>query len=263
LNPPPWNPEISWDHVSSAWLQTVAIKHVVTAYILLTAAYVALSLGAVRRFFGLPLRPAQRDTTAICAGAALFGLLLWMLDALVHYVAFPHEGQTFWGIAVHGASSHEVFMRFVYIAVAVLAGVVLARLNRRRAELQEILDHRNRILAAIRNVNQLIVREKNPIRLLDEACRLLVENQGYYNVWIVLMEDGRPREPFFHTGFNGGFEPMDERLRAGEIPICAQAALSSDDVQVRDDPPAQCARPKQRSEKNLTRSSNPMAISAR
>ena len=241
LNPPPWNPAISWDQMSSAWLQTVAIKHVVTAYILLTAAYVALSLGPVRRFFGLPPRPAQRDTTAIYAGAALFGLLLWTLDALVDYLFFPREGQTFWGIAVHGASGQEVFMRSVYIAAAMLAGVLLTRLNRRRAALQELLDHRNRVLAAIRNVNQLIVREKNPLRLLDEACRLLVGYQGYYNAWIILMADGLPREPFSHAGFNGDFAPMAERLRAGEIPNCAQAALSSDGVQVKDDLSAQCS----------------------
>jgi len=240
LNPPPWNPAVSWDHVSSAWLLTVAIKHTVTAYVLLMAAYVALSLGPVRRFFKQLPRPAQRDTTAIYAGAALFGLLLWLLDAFVQYAVFPFEGQTFWGIAVHGASAHEVFMRSVYIAVAMLAGILLARLNRRRVELQENLDHRNRVLAAIRNVNQLIVREKDPHRLLDEACRLLVENQGYYNVWIILTADGRPVKPFFHVGFNGSFAPMTEQLCAGELPVCAKAALSSGEVYVEDDPSVQC-----------------------
>jgi len=242
LNPPPWNPTVSWDHVSSTWLQTVAVKHVVEAYVLLMAAYVALSLGPVRRFFGLPPRSAQRDTSVIYASAALFGLLLWTMDALLHYLAFPREGQTFWGIAVHGASAHDVFMRSVYVMISMLAGAVLARQNQRRVGLQELLDHRNRILAAIRNVNQLIVREKNPDRLLDKVCRLLVETQGYYNAWIVLTTDGCPREPFFHAGFDGGFAPMTERLHAsGDLPACAKAALSSDGVQVKIDPPAQCA----------------------
>ena len=241
LNPPPWNPAIAWDHVSSTWLQTVAAKHVVTAYILLMAAYVTLSLGPVRRFFGLPPRSAQRDTTAIYTGAALFGLLLWVLEALVDYFVFPREGQTFWSIAVHGAGAHEVFMRSVYVSTAMFVGIVLARMNRSRTGLQEILDHRNRILAAIRNVNQLIVREKDPDRLLDEACCLLVETRGYHNALITLTADGRPREPFFHTGFNGGFAPMAERLLAGDLPLCAQAALFAGGIQVKEDPPAQCA----------------------
>jgi len=241
LNPPPWNSAISWDHVSSVWLQTVAVKHFVEAYVLLLAAYVALSLGPVRRFFGLPPRSAQRDTSVIYAGAALFGMLLWLLDVLVHYFGFPNEGQSFWGFAVHGASAHEVFMRFVYVAAAMLVGAVLARLNRHRVGLQELLDHRNRILAAIRNINQLIVREKDPHRLLDEVCRLLVETHGYYNAWIILTAGGRPKEPFFHAGFNGSFAPMAERLLAGDLPFCAQAALSSDSVQVNDKPHTKCS----------------------
>ncbi len=241
LNPPPWDPAVAWNYVSVPWLQTVVIKHIVTAYILVTAAYVALNLGPVRRFFGLPSRPAQRDTMVIYAGAALFGLLLWVLDALVQCFVFPCEGQTFWAVAVHGASAHEVFMRSVYVAAAMLAGLVLARLNRRRVELQELLDHRNRVLAAIRNINQLVVREKDPIRLLDEACRLLVETRGYYNVWIVPTENDCPREPFFHAGFDSDLAPMTERLRAGYLPPCAKTALHFDGVQVKDNPSVQCA----------------------
>ena len=240
FNPPPWNPAIAWDHVSSAWLQTVAVKHLVEAYVLLMAAYVALSLGPIRRFFGLPPRFAQGEILAIYAGAALFGLLLWVLDALVEYFVFPSEGQTFWGIVVQEADAHEVFMRFVYVTVSMLAGIVLARLHRRHEGLRELLNHRNRALSGIRTVNQHIVREKDPICLLDEACRLLVETQGHFNVWIVLTTDGHPVEPFFHAGFNGGFAPMAERLRSGDLPLCAQAALSSGGVQVKSDPLSQC-----------------------
>lgn len=181
LNPPPWNPAISWDNVNTAWLQTVVVKHVIEAYVMLMAAYVALSLTPVRRFFGLPLRSAQRDTMFIYVSAILFGLLLWALDAIAHYFLFSRAGDNFWSIAVHGASIHELYMRSVYITIAILAGIILARLNGRRVELQETLDHQNRILAAIRNVNQLIVREKDPHHLLDEACRLLVETRGYFN----------------------------------------------------------------------------------
>jgi len=92
---------------------------------------------------------AQRDTSVIYAGAALFGFLLWALDALVDYFVLPREGQTFWGIAVHGASAHEVFMRSVYVAVAMLAGIVLVRLNRRRAGLSLRLEHAERVFGWI------------------------------------------------------------------------------------------------------------------
>lgn len=54
LNPPPWNPAVTRDHVPLPWIHAVALKHTVTAYVLLLAAYVVLSLGPARRVFGLP-----------------------------------------------------------------------------------------------------------------------------------------------------------------------------------------------------------------
>ncbi len=121
-----------------------------------------------------------------------------------------------------------------------LWGGVLVHFNHRRVKLQKLLDHRNRILTAIRKINQLIAREKVPNRLLDEACCLLVKTRDIYNAWIVLTTDGRPKKPFFHTGFDGGFVPMYDRLLTGDPPACAKAALTSGIVQVKNNPSIQC-----------------------
>ena len=75
----------------------------------------------------------------------------------------------------------------------------------------------NRVLSAIRNINQLITHEKDRVRLLEEATRLLVETRGFHNAWLVLTEDGRPVEPFFNAGFNGSFAPMAAQLRSGVL----------------------------------------------
>ena len=240
LNPPPWDPLLVQDHVSITWLQTVCIKHTVTAYVFLMVAYVILSLGPVRRFFGLPSRPAQTDTMAIYITAMLFGLILWVLDVLMNYFFFPNEGQTFWSLAVHVASPKEFLFRSFYVTGALFMGTVMDHFNRSRVKLQERLDHQNRVLAAIRNVNQLIVGEKDPDRLLNKACCLLVETRGFYNAWIALTVDGQPNKPFYHAGFNGGFTPMAERLLAGDIPACAKALQASGNVQVKENPAHHC-----------------------
>lgn len=240
LNPPPWDPLLVQDHVSPAWLRTVGIKHTVTAYVFLMVAYVILSLGPVRRFFGLSSRRAQADTLAIYITAMLFGLVLWILDVLVNYFFLPSEGQTFWGLAVHGASPKELFFRSFYVTAALFVGIVMDRFNCSRVKLQERLDHQNRVLAAIRKVNQLIVGEKDPDRLLHEACCLLVETRGFYNAWIALTVDGRPKKPFYHAGFNGGFTPMAERLLAGDIPACAKALHTSGSIQVKENSSDHC-----------------------
>ena len=240
LNPSTWDPLLVKEHVSLVWLQTVGIKHTVTAYIPLMVAYVVLSLGPVRRFFGLPPRSAQADTIAIYITAMLFGLFLWMLDALMNYFFFPSEGQTFWGLAVHGASPKEMLFRSFYVIAALLMGIVMDRFNRSRVQLQERLNHQNRVLTAVRNVNQLIVEEKDPHRLLNQACSLLVETRGFYNAWIVLTKDDRPQKPFYHAGFNGGFATMAERLLAGDIPACAKGVHTSGTIQVKENPSDQC-----------------------
>ncbi len=53
FNPPPWNSAITWDHVSLSWVNVVAVKHLVTAYILLFLVHVLLRISVVRRFFKL------------------------------------------------------------------------------------------------------------------------------------------------------------------------------------------------------------------
>ncbi len=102
------------------------------------------------------------------------------------------------------------------------------------------IDHINRILSAIRNVNRLIVKEKSQGKLLNEVCELLVETRGFYHAWIILTRKNVPVEPYYHKGFNGKFTPMTEFLREGSVPECGMKALSTDEVQIVKDPGDDC-----------------------
>ncbi len=63
--------------------------------------------------------------------------------------------------------------------------------ERRRAEAR--LYHLNEVLRAVRNVNQLITRERDPQQLMSDACAILVHTRGYRMAWIGLIEAGHPR----------------------------------------------------------------------
>ncbi len=102
-------------------------------------------------------------------------------------------------------------------------------------------EHLIQVLRASHKVNQLILAEKKPGRLLGEICQLLTETRGYHNAWIALEKNSRPVEPFFHSGFGDKFKPMAERLRANQLPHCAKATLESNNILVITDPPTQCA----------------------
>ena len=55
------------------------------------------------------------------------------------------------------------------------------------------LERLNDLLRAVQHINQLIVREKQRGRLIEEACQDLVEAQGFQGAWIVLLGDGGER----------------------------------------------------------------------
>ncbi|HNK62491.1 MAG TPA: PAS domain S-box protein [Anaerolineales bacterium] len=46
------------------------------------------------------------------------------------------------------------------------------------------IQHLNQVLRAVRDVNQLITRERDPQRLLDQACTILMQTRGYQFVWV-------------------------------------------------------------------------------
>jgi two-component system, cell cycle sensor histidine kinase and response regulator CckA len=94
--------------------------------------------------------------------------------------------------------------------------------ERKQAEAR--IEHLNRVLRAIREVNQLIVRERDPLRLIQETCGLLVERRGYGCALIILTDEaGRPLT-YAQAGLGESFEPMAERLRQGAFPACCDGA---------------------------------------
>ncbi len=103
------------------------------------------------------------------------------------------------------------------------------------------LDHINRILLAIRNVNQLITEEKDHARLLDKACQMLVETRGFYNAWIALLDETKTvATTTVSAGFDGGFDAMARRLKDGQFPTCMREALAGNTVVVTADPQTDC-----------------------
>ncbi|MDY7028920.1 MAG: PAS domain S-box protein, partial [Spirochaetota bacterium] len=103
------------------------------------------------------------------------------------------------------------------------------------------LEHVNRVLLSVRNINQIITKDPDKIELLDKTCQLLVETSGYHNAWIVLLDDGKPAEPFFHKGFGKDcFAGMAKQLKEGWLPPCAAKALKTRDIVITANPEKQC-----------------------
>jgi PAS domain S-box-containing protein len=76
--------------------------------------------------------------------------------------------------------------------------------GRKRAE--EHILHLQNVLKAIRNINQLLVYEKDRNRLLQRACEILNQTQNYRLVWIGMVTDGTKEVfPVAQAGFENGY----------------------------------------------------------
>jgi PAS domain S-box-containing protein len=99
----------------------------------------------------------------------------------------------------------------------------------RRAAEDRLVDL-NAVLRAIRNVNQLIVQEKDRDRLLSRACELLVGTRGFSQASVIFTDKtGRPVR---------SYGPSDKQIADGltqmvaddAMPPCAQLASAADGV---------------------------------
>ena len=106
---------------------------------------------------------------------------------------------------------------------------------------EEKIEHLNLVLRAIRNVNQLITREKDRDRLLKGACDNLIETRGYYSAWIALLDEAGGLVTAAEAGWDEDFVPLVEQLKRGELAACGQRALRQSEVVVIKDPASVCA----------------------
>ncbi len=110
--------------------------------------------------------------------------------------------------------------------------------ERKRAE--ERIQHLNTLLRAIRNVSQLIAREKDRERLIQGACECLIEARGYHSICIILLDESRKLSVTAEAGLGEDFKLLLDRARHGDLNYCTERALSQTGSLVIDDPVSTC-----------------------
>jgi PAS domain S-box-containing protein len=147
------------------------------------------------------------------------------------WMAKHRSGRLFWG---------EVSMKSAVVGGQERLLVVVRDITERK-HLEERMAHLNLVLRAIRNVNQLITKEKDRGKLLQGACNSLIETRGYHNAWIALLDEAGKLVTTAEAGLGEAFELMAKRREQGELTVCTKKALTQSGVVVIDDPAATCA----------------------
>ena len=107
---------------------------------------------------------------------------------------------------------------------------IRSELSRKRAEAR--VTRLNAVLRGIRDVNQLIGRERDPRILIPQICELLVEARGFDTCCIVLWDGARVRLAA-DAGVEAKLRGLRQMLSRDELPSCMRAALAEPQVILR------------------------------
>jgi len=137
-------------------------------------------------------------------------------------------------------SDRDGLVLFREVATDIALALHDIELEEARQQARERIEHLNLTLRAIRNINQLIAREKDRHRLLKGVCRNLIATRGYYNTWVALLDESQKLIAYAESGLGENFLPMLEQLKKGKLPICGQRAIRQSAVAVTEDPASTC-----------------------
>jgi signal transduction histidine kinase len=100
--------------------------------------------------------------------------------------------------------------------------------------------HLNAVLQSIRDVNRLIIKATVPEALIEGVCESLVRNRGFFNAWIVLLDDRRQVAAGAAAGTGADLDTLRERIRGGDPPLCCDRIFESEGFLAVADPPVHC-----------------------
>ena len=110
------------------------------------------------------------------------------------------------------------------------------------------IEHLNHVLRAIRDINQLIVREKAPELLLEKAVNVLVEHRSYSSAIIVAVDEEGNARNWGCAGIQPGEKELDELFARGHLPDCFRQVSEDYLIVDRDTVCAGCALKEHRTE---------------
>jgi signal transduction histidine kinase len=94
------------------------------------------------------------------------------------------------------------------------------------------IEHLNNVLKAVRDINKLIVTEKDRGSLLKKACDILTETRGYEAAWLGSLGNGETFDMVVGSGFREDVDRFSETVMDGNHTPCVKKALAGKETVV-------------------------------
>ena len=173
LNPPIWNQEILNNEVPLLWVNSVVIKHVVTAYILLLISDILLNIKSIRKFFKLNNEIDYTDISLINCIYISAGILYWIIDTIYDYLFYYNDN--FYNLLLFKIPERELITRITVLLLSIISGNIISYIIKSKKSLSK----KYKIL--FENINDAVYLyeacDENFIDFNKEAYNLLDYNK--------------------------------------------------------------------------------------
>ena len=226
LNVPPHNVGIPLTVVHS-----IVFKELVNGLLILFIVQALLHSIRVRKLFKLPKSTENPRLYYIYTNSVILGGIL----------IFGFVGEKYiwgmWGPEFQSVARILGSLLLFLIGIFCTYGAANAYAKKKTEELVlagDRIEHLNLVLRAIRNVNQLITKEKDRDKLLKGACDSLIETRGYNSAWIALLDESGKLDTAAQAGLGDDFQPMLDRFKHGKLMHCVRLTKEQSGVFVKE-----------------------------
>lgn len=152
----------------------------------------------------------ENQVILLSVAAAMFA---WVMHAVLEFY-FQYWEKTYAQVLLLDIAPREIYSRVAITTGFLIAGVIIARMVRRIEWGERRRAHLNACLRAVREVNQLITRERDKSKLIKLACDRLVKHRGYRRAEVQITACSKPMK-----AVSGADPDPDETYTTVELPL--------------------------------------------
>ncbi len=109
-----------------------------------------------------------------------------------------------------------------------------------RKQAEERIAYLNLVLRSVRDVNQLITKEKDRNVLIKQSCEIFTRNRGYNKALIAIFDENNKLDIAVQSGIGRDFQLLKNDMKRGKLYNCIRKALKQPEIILIENPLVEC-----------------------